>query len=98
MRSTIEILDRARGANSDYWIAKQMGTTPGTVSTWRKRGHIGPDAVIKLCELAKVPVTKGLALCAWETVTDPELRAKVENAVSFRKLLNAPKTGTSMAS
>ena len=84
MRSTIEILDRAKGANSDYWVAQQVGSKPNVVSMWRKRGHVGPDAVIKLCELAKVPVAKGLALCAWETVTDPELRQRVEKAVSFK--------------
>ncbi|QWC92451.1 hypothetical protein [Cupriavidus metallidurans] len=89
MRSTIDILDRARGDNSDYWVAKQIGTTPGTVSTWRKRGHVGPDAIIKLCEMAKVPVAKGLAVCAWETVSDPELRAKVEAAVSFKRARRA---------
>lgn len=84
MRSTIDILDRAKGAHSDYWVAKEIGVKQQTVSTWRKRGHVGPDAIIKLCELALVPVAKGLAICAWETVTDPDLRAKVESAVSFK--------------
>ncbi|MCA3185573.1 MULTISPECIES: hypothetical protein [unclassified Cupriavidus] len=91
MRSTIEILDRAKGANSDYWVAQQVGSKPNVVSMWRKRGHVGPDAIIKLCEMAKVPVAKGLALCAWETVSDPELRAKVEHAVSFNKARRAKK-------
>lgn len=91
MRSTIEILDRYKGANSDYWVAQQLGCKQSVVTTWRARGHIGPDSIIKLCELAKVPVAKGLALCAWETVKDPELRAKVENAVSFSKARRAVK-------
>ncbi|MCM3579420.1 MULTISPECIES: hypothetical protein [Ralstonia] len=91
MRSTIEILDRARGSNSDYWIAKQVGSQPSVVSTWRKRGHVGPDAIVKLCEIAKVPVAKGLAICAWETITDKDLRARVQNAVSFKRPLRALK-------
>ena len=91
MRSTIEILDRARGSNSDYWIAKQVGSQPSVVSTWRKRGHVGPDAIVKLCKIAKVPVAKGLAICAWETITDKDLRARVQNAVSFKRPLRALK-------
>lgn len=90
MKSTIEILDRAKGANSDYWVAKQLGLSQSSVvTTWRKRGHVGPDAIVKLCEMAKVPVTKGLALCAWETITDKELRDRLEQAVSFKKPLRA---------
>ncbi|MDB0540769.1 hypothetical protein LBW62_05825 [Ralstonia solanacearum] len=89
MRSTIEILDQARGTNSDYWVAKQVGSQPSVVSTWRSRGHVGPDAIVKLCELAKVPVAKGLALCAWETIKDKELRDRIGNAVSFNRPLRA---------
>lgn len=93
MRSTIDILDQAKGSNSDYWVAAQVGSKPSVVSTWRSRGHVGPDAIVKLCELAKVPVAKGLALCAMETIKDKQLRERIERAVSFRTPLNAMKRG-----
>ena len=93
MRSTIDILDQAKGANSDYWVAAQVGSKPSVVSTWRSRGHVGPDAIVKLCELAKVPVAKGLALCAMETIKDKKLRERIERAVSFRTPLNALNRG-----
>jgi hypothetical protein len=91
MRSTIDILDQAKGTNSDYWVAAQMGCKQSVVTTWRSRGHVGADSIVKLCEIAKVPVGRGLALCALETIKDKKLRQRIEETLSFKKPLNATK-------
>lgn len=91
MRSTIEILDQAKGSNSDYWIAQQLGIKQSVVTTWRTRKQIGAESVVKLCQLAGIPVAKGLAICAFEKLKDPELKKQIEDTVSFkspRKTLN----------
>lgn len=48
MKSTIDILDKARGANSDYWVSKQVGASqPSVVTNWRKNATAGfPEDVI----------------------------------------------------
>lgn len=92
MRSTIDILDRAKGDNSDYWVAQQLGFKhQAMVSTWRSRGHVGAENVVRLCELAKVPVTVGLAICAIEGIKNKEKRKELLETLSFKKARRAVK-------
>lgn len=92
MKSTIDILDKARGANSDYWVSKQVGASqPSVVTNWRKNGHVGAEFVPKLCEMAKVPVTVGLAICAVEGIKNKEKRAQLLETLSFKKARRAVK-------
>ncbi|MFP3752249.1 hypothetical protein SB751_00005 [Cupriavidus sp. SIMBA_020] len=90
MLSTIDILDRAKGANSDYWIAQQLGFKhQAMVSSWRKRGHVGAESIPTLCKMAGIPVTTGLAVCAIEGIKNKEKRAELLETLSFKKARRA---------
>jgi len=54
MITTIDILEKIRELNrwSDYRAAKELGISPNTVSSWRRRGSVMNDEIgVKAAEI-----------------------------------------------
>lgn len=72
--STIDILERAKGFESDEELSKKLGVKRSSISVWRNRGHIGALYTAKLAEMAGVEIKEALAICAAEAEQTEEGR------------------------
>lgn len=84
--------------------AKALGVANNTISNWLKRDHVSPAAAVKCAQIVGEDASFAEAIAGAETIEDEKARATVLKMLhkafnrSFRKLLNAPNTGISMAS
>ncbi|MES2831776.1 MAG: hypothetical protein V4695_07270 [Pseudomonadota bacterium] len=75
--STIELLNVAKGVETDQHLALRLGAERPIISKWRLRKHVGADYAVRLAELANVDVKHALALCAAESIQNVDLKNRV---------------------
>lgn len=66
MKTTIDLLDRARGDGSDYALAHRIGVTPAALSRARAQGRVSPDLAARLAELLDDDPIRWIAIAAVE--------------------------------
>lgn len=80
MTTTIELLDAAKvaaGCTSDYQLAKRMGLTVQTISTWRRGKSTFDDTnAAKIAAILGREPCEVMALCAAERSKDAGNRAR----------------------
>ncbi len=77
LKSTIELLNQAKGTDSDDLLALKVGITRPAISTWRRNKHVGPDCTVKLARLAGIDEMEALAVCAAESIQDEIVKASI---------------------
>lgn len=80
MTTTIELLDAAKqaaGCTSDYQLAKKMGLTVQTISTWRRgKGTFDDSNAAKIAEILHREPGEIMALCQAERAKDTANRGR----------------------
>jgi len=80
MTTTIDLLDAAKvaaGCTSDYQLAKRMGLTVQTISTWRRGKSTFDDTnAAKIAAILGREPGEVMALCAAERAKEPDNRAR----------------------
>ncbi len=75
IKSTMDLLEAAKGEMSDEKLAQKLGITRASLSTARKRKHISAYTAAKLARLAGVNEVFAVALAGAEAEKDKEGRA-----------------------
>lgn len=75
IKSTIDLLETAKGEMTDEKIAEKIGVNRTTLSVGRKRGHLGAYTAAKLAKIAGINEVFAVALAGAEAEKDKEGRA-----------------------
>lgn len=77
----IDVLNTATTQLSDYALAKKLGISRNTVSSWRNRGSIPKDGLLdQLAEISKIPVEKVYFAAYAEKIHNPIAAAAFRNS------------------